>query len=119
MATKQNTPDEYLAGITNRPRKWTVGTRPAEIANVETYHMQPDDETFEVLPIRQGMYDIAYVLSGDPEAARLIALAPELVVALRDLKYASEYARANHYQSEFGLRAAEDRASALLAEVQS
>ena len=51
--------------------------------------------------------------------ARLIALAPELVVALRELKYASEHARANHYQSEFGLRAAEDRASALLAEVQS
>lgn len=41
----------------------------------------------------------------------------DLAEALRDLSYASKYTRANHYKSEFGLRAAEDKADALLAKL--
>lgn len=49
--------------------------------------------------------------------ARLIAAAPELLAALKNLLVDSQYARANGYQSEFMLRKSEVAARDAIAKV--
>lgn len=58
---------------------WAISTRTAEIANVGQYTGNPDDATMEVVTVRAGMNEIAYVPSADEANARLIAAAPELL----------------------------------------
>lgn len=81
------------------------------------------EEMATVYAFRYGSIDDDQALANARATARRIVTAvnahEELVEALRDLSYASKHARANHYKSEFGLRAAEDKADGLLAKLKS
>ena len=70
------------------PGPWTIGKRAIDLSVSD----RSDYDVWALLPIRNGMNEVAFVFEKDTDNARLIAAAPDLLAALqRSLNWLSSY----------------------------